>query len=133
MERARNLGLAFITLGFFELAWVLFCVFGGLLLGVVGFVDEEFRMMFALTAGYWVIGLVCLPIGVLHVVAGIQLRQGRGLILAIASLAAGAIGLVLALYCVPVSVPVLIYGFIVLLDPEVRRYLEDPFSGEMKV
>lgn len=127
MSRARNLGLALITLGFIEVSWVLFCVFGGLVLALVGVADDALRpVMWAGGGAYVVLALANVPIAALHVAAGVQLRRGRGLVLTIASLAASLPAMILALYCSPFEVLVLIYAVVVLADPEVRAELDRP-------
>lgn len=127
MNKAGNLGLALITLGFVEVGWVVFCVFGGLVLTLVGFADDQMRpLLWAGGGAYAVLAFANVPIAALHVAAGLQLRKGRGLVLTIASLAASLPAMILALYCSPFELVVLIYGVVVLVDPEVRAYLERP-------
>lgn len=130
MERIRNLGLALIVLGVVELAWVAFCVFGGLVLGLVGFADRDLGpMLWVLSGAYALLALGCVPIAALHVYAGLQLRKGRGFLLTIVALAAGLVSLVFALYCSPLTLIVCVYGAVVLLDPEVRKILDPPPTG----
>ena len=125
MNKAKNLGLALIALSFIELAWVLFCIFGGLLLGIAGFVDAEFGpALWIGTGAYWVLAAFNAPVALLHLYAGTQLRKGRGLIVAIAGLAACMAQMVMALYCFPFEMVVLIFGIVVLADSEVREYLD---------
>ena len=125
MSKAKNLGLALIALSFIEIAWVLFCVFGGLLLGLAGFADAELgAALWIGTGAYWVLALFNLPVALLHLYAGTQLRKGKGLILAIAALAACMPQMVLALYCFPFEAVVLIFGIVVLADAEVRELLD---------
>ncbi len=125
MDKAKTLGLALIGLGFIETAWVLFCIAGGFLLGLVGFADDDLGvLMWAGGGAYGLLALINAPIALLHIVAGLQLRKGRGLILAMAALAACLMQFVFALYCFPFELLVLIYGLVVLGDGDVRAALE---------
>jgi hypothetical protein len=124
-ERVRTLGLVFIGLGCVELSWVFFCVFGGLLLGVAGFADIDMgEYLWLGTAAYWLIGLACTPIALLHIGTGVRLRQKGGLVLAIISLASCMVTIVLALYCFPFTLGAGIYAVIVLMDPDARAVME---------
>lgn len=130
MERARTLGLVLIGIGLMELAWVVFCVGGGLLLGLTGFIDDAMGPMLWIGGGaYFVLALVNTPIALLHLFAGSRLRQGRGLVLAIAAVAAGMVSLVFALYCSPFTLAGMIYAIIVLADADVRKVLDDGDAG----
>jgi hypothetical protein len=124
MNRLRNLGLAWLALGFVELAWVAFCVFGGLVLGLVGFGDRELQPMWVLSGAYGLLAVFNLPIAALHVLTGVRLRQGRGLLLLIASIAAALMSLISALYCSPLALAVIVYAIVVLADPEAREILD---------
>ncbi len=125
MDKAKNLGLALIALSFIEAAWALFCVFGGLVLGAMGLVDDAMMLpMFVLSGTYGLLVLFNLPIAALHFFAGLRLRQGKGLILAIAALTACLPQMILALYCFPFEGLVLFYGIFVLADAEVRKQLD---------
>lgn len=123
-QRLKTLGLAFIALSFIEGAWVLFCLFGGLVLGLVGLADEDL-MMSALGGGaYALLALVNLPIALLQLAAGIRLRQAKGLYLTMGAIAATLAALVLALYCFPFSAGVLVYALVTLSDAETRAVLD---------
>ncbi len=125
MDKAKNLGLALIALSFIEAAWALFCVFGGLVLGAMGFVDEQMMLpMFVLSGTYGLLVLFNIPVAALHFFAGMRLRQGTGLVLAIAALAACLPQMIMALYCFPFEGLVLFYGIFVLADAGVRKELE---------
>lgn len=127
LKRARTLGLAWIGLGFLELGWALFCVFGGALLGLVGLVDDETGVFMLLGSGmYAVLAVFAGLVGALHVFTGTRLRAGTGLLWVLASIAGAMAGLVLALYCFPFTMGVLIYTFVVLADGEVREALDPP-------
>lgn len=124
-KKASNLGLALIFLAMLELCWFAFCIFGGAVLGLVGFVDDEVGLlMWFLSGTYGLLAMVNLPIALLHGFAGTRLRQGKGLMLAMAALATCMIQLVLALYCFPFEIGVLIYGLVVLADEDVRTLLD---------
>lgn len=123
--KARTLGLVLLCMSFVELAWVAFCLFGGVVLGLVGLADEQFQGIGLLGGGvYAFMALLNLPIALLQGAAGVQLRRGKGLILTLAALAATVASLLLALYCFPFALGVLIYGAIVLSDAEVRKLLD---------
>ncbi len=125
MQRVRTLGLVYVLLGVIELAWALFCVFGGALLGLAGFADDRLGPVMWLGGGaYVLLALAAAIMGTVHVVAGGLLRRGRGMIAAIVGLAACLPSMVLALYCFPFSLGALVYGIVVLLDADARRQLD---------
>jgi hypothetical protein len=126
-ERVRTLGLVFLGLGCVELAWVFFCVFGGLILGVAGFAPiDQGEYLWLGMAAYWVIGLGCTPIALLHVGTGLRLRHRRkgGMTLAVVSLASCMVTMVLALYCFPFTLGACIYALMVLTDPDARAVMD---------
>lgn len=125
MQRVRTLGLVFISLGVIELAWCAFCVFGGALLTVVGFADKEMGPLLWIGGGaYGLLAAAAFLMGAVHVGSGAMLRRGSGIVAAVVGMATCLPSLVLALYCFPFSLGALIYGIVVLLDPEARKALE---------
>lgn len=133
MNRTRTLGTVYFALGVIELAWALFCVFGGAMLGLAGFADDRLGPLMWLGGGaYALLGLAAVGMGAVHVVTGLMVRRGRGMIAAVVGLAACLPSMILALYCFPFSLGALVYGVMVLLDPLARRQLEgeDGSTGE---
>lgn len=125
MSRIQNLGTVLLALGVIELMWAVFCVFGGAILGLVGFADDELGPLMWIGGGaYVLLGLAAVGMGAVHVVTGWMVRRGRGMIAAVVGLAACLPSMILALYCFPFSLGALVYGVIVLLDPAARRQLE---------
>ncbi len=125
MQRVRNLGLAFVTLGVIELSWCAFCLFGGALLTIVGFADEKMGPLLWLGGGaYGLLAAAAFLMGAVHVGSGAMLRRGSGTIAAVVGMATCLPSLVLALYCFPFSLGALVYGIVVLLDPDARKALE---------
>jgi hypothetical protein len=114
-----------VALGFVEIAWALFCVFGGLLLGLIGLVDDQTGLLMLLGSGvYGILAVFAGLVGTLHVVTGMKLRSGTGLMWALASMAGGLASLVLALYCSPFTLVVLLYAAVVIGNSEVREALD---------
>ena len=129
MKLVRLLGLCFVGLGMVEVAWVLFCLFGGLLLGgAAAFGPKQPELWLGLGA-YWLLALVNTPIALLHLLAGFRLRGGRGLYLTMAAIAACMPAMIFALYCSPLVLPVMVFGIVVLILPESRKVL-DPFEDD---
>lgn len=125
MQRVRTLGLVFITLGVIELSWCAFCVFGGAILAVVGFADDKLGPLLWIGGGaYGLLAFAALIMGSVHIGSGAMLRKGRGTVAAVVGMATCLPSLILALYCFPFSFGALIYGIVVLLDPEARKALE---------
>ncbi len=125
MQRIRNLGLVYITLGVIELAWAAFCVFGGAMLTVVGFADKDLGPLLWLGGGaYGLLAVAAFLMGAVHVGTGLKLRSGTGMVAAIVGMAVCLPSLILALYCAPFSFGAMIYAIVVLLDPEVRKQLD---------
>lgn len=125
MERIRTLGLVFVALGVIEWAWCAFCVFGGGILGIVGFADHEMGKFLWLGSGvYGLLALAAFGMGAVHVAAGVRLRGGKGMILGIVALATCLVSMVLALYCAPFSLAAVVYGLVVYADPECRKVLD---------
>jgi hypothetical protein len=131
MEKVPALGLAMLTLGIFELAWCAFCVFGGLFLGLAGPLLEEMPMYVFVAGGlaYLLLAVAALLMGIIHVVAGWQLWKGRGRILGIVGLAVCAVSMILALYCAPISLSVLVLGIVVYVDPKVHAAFDEAEKG----
>ena len=104
------------------------CRFGGALLGLMGFVDDELGVvMWAGGAAYGVLAAIQFPMAALHLFTGVRLRSGGGgLILVLAALAVCLVQLVFALYCFPFELALMIYGGVVLMDPDVRAHLDGP-------
>ena len=126
-HKLRNLGLAFIAHGMVIGAWVLFCIFGGLILLIVALMDDAAALpMGGLALVYAALAAINGFIALLHIMAGVQLRKGGGLMLTIAGLATTLICMILALYCSPASLGLLVYGIIVLADGDVRARLDQP-------
>ena len=124
MNRLRTLGLVLIALGIIEWSWAFFCVAGGGLLTVAGFADERTSTLLWVGGGaYLVLAAVASVLGLVHVVAGVQARKGKGLILLIVSGGACLVSMVFALYCFPFSIAALVYTIVVLVDADVRRVL----------
>ena len=124
-ERVRTLGLTFLTLGMIELAWVAFCLFGGAILAITGFIGHEMgKFLWLLAGASGVLALGNLPLALLHVWAGWTLRKGSGLVTAIAAMAACLVSLVFAMYCAPFSLFALGHAIVVLADAEARRALD---------
>ncbi|MEZ4316838.1 MAG: hypothetical protein R3F61_05030 [Myxococcota bacterium] len=94
------------------------------MLGMLGIADEELRMMIVGGGLYVVLALFAGVVGALHVFTGVKLRAGTGLLWVLASFAAGLASLVLALYCSPFTLGVLVYTAVVLIDPDVREALD---------
>lgn len=97
------------------------------MLGLVGFADDEMGVaMWVLSGAYGALVVVNLPIALLHLATGVRLRQGRGMVLALASIAASLVALITALYCSPLELIVVVWTGVTLLDPEVRELLDRP-------
>ncbi|MEQ1506564.1 MAG: hypothetical protein ABMB14_30325 [Myxococcota bacterium] len=125
MARLRNLGAAFLALGMIELAWVAFCFGGAALLGIGVLLPDEGKLLLVGSAAYVILALVNLPIALIHLLAGAKLRQGTAtLLLALAAFAASLVSMVLALYCSPFTLAVLVYAVVVLADPDAREALD---------
>lgn len=125
--RLKTLGLVFMGLGFIELAWVAFCVFGGLFLGVGGLLglgDDEMLVVVGLSGVYVVLAAVNAVIAALHLWTGRALRQGRGMLLLLASIAACVMNFVFALYCFPFTAIAVVFAFVTLLDADARAVLD---------
>jgi hypothetical protein len=131
MERARTLGLTFLALGMIELGWVAFCLFGGALLALTGFADRDMgKFLWVLSGAYGIIAAANVPIALIHLYAGRQLRSGTGLVAAIAAVAACLPSLVFALYCAPFALGALVHGIVVLADAETRAAIDpQPTQG----
>ena len=123
-DRCRTLGLAFVMHGMIIGSWALFCVFGGLMLGTLGLVEGDFLMMLPLGGFYFVLAAYAAVASALQIWAGVQLRRGTGLLWAMGALALAVPGLVLALYCGPFTLGLMIYALVVLVDKDVRAYLD---------
>ena len=124
MRHIRTLGLVFIALGMIEIMWVLFCIFGGVLLGGVAAFGPDEPALWLGTGAYWLLALFNAPIAMLHLFAGARLSRGRGLYVAIAAIAACLPALIFALYCSPFELAAAVYGLVVLLLPESREILD---------
>ncbi len=125
-KRLRGLGYAWMGLGFVELAWAAFCVFGGLVLGVMGFGDADFAaMMFVLSGAYGVLFVAAGILGALHVYAGVKMRSAPTMTWVLGAIASALPSLLLALYCTPITLMVLFYTVIVMLDDDVRARLQE--------
>lgn len=122
--RLKTLGFVFTALGFIELAWVAFCIFGGFVLGLVGLVEEDLLMAAGLGGVYLALALFNGIVAALHLWTGRSLRKGRGMMLLLASIAACCANFVLALYCLPFTMGALIFAFVTLLDADVREVLD---------
>jgi len=129
VKLVRLLGLSFVALGMVEVAWVVFCVVGGLLLGGLAAFGPKQPEMWLGLAGYWVLAAVNTPIAMLHLLAGFRLRRGRGLYTTMAAIAACMPAMLFALYCSPLVLPVMVFGIVVLILPDSRKVL-DPFDEE---
>lgn len=130
MERLRTLGLVLIGLGIIEWSWAVFCVLGGGVLGIAGFADHRMQIpLWVGTGAYLLLAVVSAALGLVHVVTGVRVRSGKGLILLMVSIGACLISMVFALYCFPFSVGALIYSGVVLADPSCRRILDGVEPG----
>jgi hypothetical protein len=125
VQRVRMLGLAYLLLGVIELAWCMFCVFGGALLVLVGGAAPELGQLRWIGGGaYGLLAIAALMMGVAHCVSGALLRRGRGVVPLVIGFAACLPSLVLALYCAPFALVAIGCTIYVLADPEARKALD---------
>ena len=125
MERLRTLGIVFLALGIIEACWAFFCVAGGGLLGIVGFADERMQLPLWIGSGLYVLlAGVAVVLAAVHVIAGVRLRRGKGLVTTLLALGACFVSMIFALYCAPFSFGAAVYCAVVLLDPASRKLLE---------
>jgi hypothetical protein len=128
MNHRLWLSAAWFALGAVELSWALFCVFGGLLLGVTAAIQPEKELMWmlgGLSGVYFVLVIANLPIALLHLYAGYRIKAGDCLFVLIAAMSSALITTVLALYCSPLIWIVLVYSVVALADADFRRHLTE--------
>jgi hypothetical protein len=122
--KLKTLGLVVMGLGFIELAWVAFCLFGGVVMGFVGLLEEDPVMAVGGGGLYFAMAAFNVVVAGLHIWTGRTLRKGRGMMLLLASMAACFANFLLALYCFPFTMITLIFMFVTLLDADVRAVLD---------
>ena len=97
---------------------------------IAGFADHRMQIpLWVGTGAYLLLAVVSAALGLVHVVTGVRVRSGKGLILLMVSIGACLISMVFALYCFPFSVGALIYSGVVLADPSCRRILDGVEPG----
>ena len=109
--------------GALTLAWFLFCLFGV----SVGFINTAIaphrgdESLF-LILGYSAFALGALPVGVLDLWGGYQIRRRRGRIVALVGAFWGVASFLCGnVFCAPTAVALCVYAAIVLFDPAVKR------------
>lgn len=126
-----TLSTLMIVHGGLVLLWVAFCVFA-ILVGVINVsmisADPEDAFVIGI---YTVFGLTALPVGVVNIVSGARVRKLRSKRLALGALIAGGASFFCGnVFCMPLSVGVLIYGIMVLTDARVSAAFARVEAGE---
>lgn len=134
-DRLQNVpvvGALMLVHGGLILVWALFCVFA-ILVGIVnvgligGGRDEDYFVIVA----YSLFAAGALPVGVVEMVAGARVRKLRGRKLAIGALFASVFSLFCGnVFCLPLSLALLVYGLVTLFDAGVVAAFARVEAGE---
>lgn len=132
LRHVPTLGLLMMLHGGLVLAWVAFCAFA-IASGVINVTwigpghDEDYVVIGAYTA----FGLGALPVAIVELVAGARVRKLRSRKLAIGGLFAAAASFFCGnVFCLPLSLGLLVWGLLVLFDRAVIAAFERVERGE---
>jgi hypothetical protein len=127
-----TLSILMIVHGSLVLLWVAFCVFA-ILIGLinVGFISSGRAEDAFVIVIYTVFGLAALPVAIVNIVGGARVRKLRSKRLAIGALIAGGVSFFCGnIFCMPLTVGVLIYGIMILTDARVSAAFARVAAGE---
>lgn len=126
-----TLAVLMIVHGVLVLSWAGFCLFaisiGAISIGTRGAHGEDWFVIVA----YSVFGISAFVVGASNVVSGVGIRKLRGHKLAFGTLIASTLSFFCGnVFCLPFAICLLVYGIIVLTDPEVRAAFTRVEAGE---